>query len=329
MIEIRYQQKDSCIDDKSLVIIEFELINKSKSDVYVLKRGTPFDGILNNCFIVKYNDELDVKYIGSLLKSANYIIESDVLHISARSNLKNEIIIQNNYHINKIGKYSLEFKISNLVISYDLKSLLNETCIYDANKIHFDIINPIFYFNVNKIPVFIKQNHNIFIDNNFIKYIAHNGTPEQILLINELEKEVVSKLENLNISFDDLFKLWFGNNNINLQIIIDNFNNIKNKIVSKSIEYKFFDMDNSDDDYAVAVLEFDKIYLYPKFFYRTPKYGFDSQFGTLIHEFSHHACHTDDIERNISCSKKLALNYPDRALCAANNYEYYVEDLFW
>jgi|JI6StandDraft_1071083.scaffolds.fasta_scaffold13546_3 hypothetical protein len=327
MIEIQYHPKDNCIDDKNLVIIEFELINKSESDVYVLKRGTPFDGLLNNCFIVKYNDELDIKYTGALLKSSNYILESDVLHISGRSNLKKEIIIQNNYHINKIGKYSLVFEISNLVISYDLESLLNESCIYGSNKIQIDIINPTFFFEV--IQVYNnKLQYQQYIFNNS-KYVFREVTTHQNILIEELENEIVSKLDNLQINFDALFKLWFGNINNNLQKISSNYKDIKNKIQSKTIEYRIFEDDNTNNDYAVSVLEFDKIYLYPKFFDRTPKYGFDSQFGTLIHEFSHHACQTEDIERNISCSKKLALNYPNRAICAANNYEYYSEDLFW
>lgn len=74
----------------------------------------------------------------------------------------------------------------------------------------------------------------------------------------------------------------------------------------KDIEYKIYDVENTNDDCAVAVLEFDKIYLYPKFFQRTSEYRFDSQLGILIHEFSHHAFGAMDVESNIACSKIIA-----------------------
>ncbi|MEY9330434.1 peptidyl-Lys metalloendopeptidase [Pseudomonas protegens] len=66
------------------------------------------------------------------------------------------------------------------------------------------------------------------------------------------------------------------------------------------------------------------------FFALPPRVGFDTQAGTVVHELTHSIGHTTDIPGayGVAGSQNLGANRPSDAVENADNYEYYVEDLY-
>jgi peptidyl-Lys metalloendopeptidase len=62
-------------------------------------------------------------------------------------------------------------------------------------------------------------------------------------------------------------------------------------------------------------------------FFRARMEGYDSRWGTLIHEFSHVAAGTQDFAYGPQAAMILAKAEPARAAANADNYEYFVETL--
>jgi len=63
----------------------------------------------------------------------------------------------------------------------------------------------------------------------------------------------------------------------------------------------------------------------PEFFNSKANEGYDSRFGTLIHEFSHMVADTDDHAYGTGDARRLALEHPAQATDNADNYQYFAE----
>jgi len=79
--------------------------------------------------------------------------------------------------------------------------------------------------------------------------------------------------------------------------------------------------------------KFTHIWMGKAFFTKSSIYGFDSMAGVVIHELSHTICDTDDEVypgTTTECygedlCQRLALNYPEKAVNNADNYEFFCE----
>lgn len=83
----------------------------------------------------------------------------------------------------------------------------------------------------------------------------------------------------------------------------------------------------SADTYAATVFQSDYIAFAPLFF-AAPLKGPNSQVGTLLHEMSHNAADTDDIDGAYGRegAGQLARSNPNQAVRNADNYEFFIED---
>lgn len=63
----------------------------------------------------------------------------------------------------------------------------------------------------------------------------------------------------------------------------------------------------------------------PDFFQSELRDHYDSQMGTLVHEFSHMLANTEDHGYGPGEARRLAAQEPDKAIENADNYEYFVE----
>lgn len=60
-------------------------------------------------------------------------------------------------------------------------------------------------------------------------------------------------------------------------------------------------------------------------FFAMPEEGFDTRFGTIVHEFSHLTARTEDHAYGVEDAQALAARSPREAADNADNYEYFVE----
>ncbi|WP_445679592.1 M35 family metallo-endopeptidase [Radicibacter daui] len=83
-------------------------------------------------------------------------------------------------------------------------------------------------------------------------------------------------------------------------------------------------------DIAATVLDQDgdvEMWFCTTFFTLPPSAGYDTQAGTVIHEFSHAVGGTDDLEYGTQQAQWLATNNPAFAVVNADNYEFFNEDI--
>ncbi|HVI02801.1 MAG TPA: M35 family metallo-endopeptidase [Enhygromyxa sp.] len=78
--------------------------------------------------------------------------------------------------------------------------------------------------------------------------------------------------------------------------------------------------------WVIPVLS-DKVHLCERFFEKDDV-GWDTKWGILVHEFSHLFALTHDYEYGRPDSLALADNQPNKAVKNADNYEYFVEDIY-
>ncbi|MFE6709458.1 M35 family metallo-endopeptidase [Streptomyces sp. NPDC057695] len=62
-------------------------------------------------------------------------------------------------------------------------------------------------------------------------------------------------------------------------------------------------------------------------FWSAPMTGTDSKFGTLVHEWSHAKCSTEDFAYGEAACLNLAVTDPRKAIYNADNVEYFAEHL--
>ncbi|MEJ8650728.1 hemopexin repeat-containing protein [Streptomyces sp. MS1.AVA.3] len=123
-----------------------------------------------------------------------------------------------------------------------------------------------------------------------------------------------------------LYTDWFGADSASrYQTVRDRFSAIR-AWMNKPITYDLSPSDCAADDFAYTYFGSDTVYICPRFF-SAPATGPTSQFGTIVHEWSHAAVRTEDYVYGEADSLELAVTRPDAALNNADNYAFFVEIL--
>ena len=92
------------------VRLQFELINESKDDYYILDWNTPFEGFLSKFLDVALVtlETQQVKYIGRLV-TRGHPSRKDYLRLLAGSTLKTTLLMNEAYDISSSGVYRVVF----------------------------------------------------------------------------------------------------------------------------------------------------------------------------------------------------------------------------
>jgi peptidyl-Lys metalloendopeptidase len=131
-----------------------------------------------------------------------------------------------------------------------------------------------------------------------------------------------------NPTGDAHYTEWFGTfNSSRHSEVKSNFSKIYNAAFQKSVTFVCHSSECASNDYAFVYAGGDiEIFLCP-LFWSAPTSGFDTQFGTIVHELSHEVADTDDIVYGTTDARDLATNDPSDAIKNADNHEYFEEDL--
>ena len=290
-----------------------ELTNHTDEDLYILSHNTPFEGnYFGNVVISRKDNQLNLKF-GYNYKRSISITERDIITVKKKSSLSKRILLSDYFDLKSKGTYNFSIRIENIYYSTNIIDIISNGCNYSNNT--NSATSSLILSGELSINQVINRTHHFHIN-------TENDEAKQ-LLINELTIEICTILNKMTISYDDLFIKWFGARKENVDIVRNNFNALVHSIKNDNIKYLFERNNHILLYYAMA--SSDDIVFYPKYF-NTQRYGFDSQIGILVHEYMHICIDARDIENNIDCSIKLAYSYPEKAIEAANNYEYYFEE---
>lgn len=135
------------------------------------------------------------------------------------------------------------------------------------------------------------------------------------------------KLTELLHKFDrgelgDYIAAWFGTNEP--RKIRDRYQRIRNMLDRPRTLVLACEERNCDHD-LFGYAQGNSISVCPDFFASDRNSGYDSQAGTLIHEFSHSYADTDDHAYGTGDARILAHEHPEQALSNADSYQYLFE----
>lgn len=327
-IEFIYKVINS-VDLIDCIELEFSIVNHSENTIFFSRRNTPFDSYLNDCFIIKENNEKRIQFDGLFVKR---FPESklDIIELKTGKSKSTTFKISESYSFNPSLKYTILFDEQNFRYAFEPDILLKSStyskkCLIISNESCFlNLFNKQFISSNFKTIGDLNRRQD---KDNFIGITFENASPEKERLLLDLTDKILD-IPPIEIDNNNLYKIWFGLNfNQNNKIVQNNFIKIFFEIGKKRIKYIV--SNNLIDAYAETTYNGNSIKLYPAFFNNANNFGFDSQLGILIHEFSHITCCTSDVGKTVDDSINLAKNNPKDAIKAANNYEYYIEDLLW
>lgn len=337
-VEIQYHFDDNSFIGEA-ISFTITLINHSNIELFLLKKGTPFANTLTDCFEVKYNNEQKVIIFDGLFIKAGQICESDIVSIKPNAPpISKKVLISDSYQVSRIGNYELKLKLPKLFISSNKSDLLNAAKRNTTDLI--EITNPIFKFTIpnkiKKIKTIGEKNRRKKSNKSLGGIIFLNGTPAQKQIILDSTKLIIKKSVSFNLFSvtDSRFLKWFGvHNQAEFDQLKKRFILIFKKIKTDYIKYYFYSEGEYMDepcDYASTSKCGDMINIYSSLFWSAgDDFSFNSKPGTIIHEFSHIYCDTDDDGgESITECRNCADNYPEVAIRCANNYELYVEELW-
>lgn len=337
-VELNYLVKENN-DKENAVLLEVRLTNFSNTSIYFLKKGTPFEKVLSDCIIIKFSNEKKISFDGYFVKSGS-VINHDIIKINPNTSISTTIRISDSYQVSASGYYTIKADESNFYFSKSKRALKNKI---KNNLLQVEIINNVVKYNSKDKFIYIKTigelNRKTDDEIKSPNDRFENGDDKQKKIILDVENKIIEFLQPLidnGITVDKYFLKWFGCDISceDVNSIRSNYIKILSKIKNKDIQYYFHSKnDNGDEpnDYAITTQGGKSISIYSTRFW-LPKTlsGFNSQIGTLIHEYSHIACFTDDKGgNNINTCLNTACNDVYKAIVNANNYEYYIEDLKW
>lgn len=321
--------------------IRFELTNKSATDVMVLKRNTPLEGLRSDCLIVLVDGE-KVPYDGYFVKR-KLPDHSEYIRVMKGQTVSNEIDVSEAYDVSRPGNYEVKFDESRLIVKPVEQPRMS---FFTANEIADTILNieneqtNINREENNKLTIGQRMRAEISDDASFEvmtlapatlrKAKVVGGTEEQKAAIALAHKNAYRYVKKALKEFenDNRYKRWFG------QYIDDRAEHVKNvleKVKSRMERLEFSYHINGSicvrSDYAYTTDGARVIWLCTAF-WEAKDEGSESRAGTLVHEHSHASGHTDDFEYSKEDCIGLAKNKPKTAVRNADSYEYYAESHF-
>lgn len=123
-------------------------------------------------------------------------------------------------------------------------------------------------------------------------------------------------------TIEDYWRTWFGSGDRTK--VTHTLTVIKERIENPGTLILACQERNCEDN-LMGFAETNLISVCPDFFHSPPRDAYDSQMGTLVHEFSHALAGTEDHGYGPGDARRLAAQEPTKAIENADNIEYFTE----
>ena len=327
------------------ITIKIKITNKSDQDLKILKWGTPFEELRSDIFeVTRSKKESRVPFQGLHINrwkptKKDFIVIKKGKSVTVKNRLTNV------YLFNKPGRYRVRLK-ENFIYTLNRKKL--EKSIIRIDSVEFKIVGSEKNFKktiglrhrrqeLKKMSAIVYSENYLLSDSIYI----WGDDEEKRRIVTEshfMAREILDKLLSLfhdqNSSLGNLLEEWFGIQISSPQMLDDVYyllSNVHHEMFSGVVMYDITGGDlDASNLYGYVYEGSETIYLGGKF-WTAPDRGFDSKFGTLIHELTHlyggsedFSCHW--LNSRTDCSRHIARNHFDIAIRSANNYEHFIED---
>jgi peptidyl-Lys metalloendopeptidase len=324
--------------------LKFTLTNGSNERVNVLKWHTPLEGIKDDIFGVKKQEE-SALYLGKIVKRG-LPKPQDYVTLDPKGSISTNFDLDDVYDISQAGNYSVEFVSPLLDVGKEeptaLAAKLSETRDFTPKRIRSNVVE--FELIEDRNPRLSKGVELEFSERlAAVEVPAFNNcsTNQQDLLedsLSEAEQYAIESDRSLsstspsNRAGSARYKEWFG---IYLEqrynTITSNFDKILDVLTNKRITFNCTcEVDDPDNTFAYVFPARPYEIFLCSLFWNGPLTGTDSKAGTIIHELSHFYVVAGTTDRGglygQESSRRLARNNPEKAITHADCHEYFAEN---
>ena len=311
--------------------IECEVIiaNSNDRDSYLLARNTPLEGLRSHIFSVSTSGKV-LPYDGMLLKRGSPS-KAEYIFVRAKSSVSASVDLSRVYSFASTGAYNVQ-----------LKTKLQYFEDNPANVSIQQVSSNIEVFTLVESEQELKLTKGALARQNKTQALASPLRAEAAISPSfggsrSSSDETTAKAAYTaayNVLYScylsvtgnpSLYKTWFGlAYSGNTETVQVNYLTIKSAMEIYQYTLYFHGPECEHGDYAYTFYASTRVYLCDSYF-KAPTTGRDSKMGTLVHEMSHAAADTDDIEYGSRSCQKLAADDPFSAIENADNYEYFAE----
>jgi peptidyl-Lys metalloendopeptidase len=325
--------------------LTFEISNTCDEDVHVLKRCTPLEGLMSDCFEIT-RDGVPVPYDGPLLKRTP-ASKKEYISLKAGESIEHSVDLSTCYQVSTPGKYEVRFRGTihdvQAKSSYRKKKKIKSE---DRSPMQLKVRSKKFTVRVGgrgratsgEVARSIDESERLKPrkKSKKKKVSRRRSTAMDPVLVGgttarkdatrtahqagfALAAESLSSLAN-----DDRYKEWFGRHTAT------RFRKVKQVYTEtrdgmKDVEFTY-QLDPgthcSSTTYAYTYHDSTTIWLC-QVFWDSSATGTDSKAETILHEHTHATAKTDDHEYGQDECRQLAINDPATAIDNADNFAYY------
>lgn len=326
--------------------VVFELSNTCDQDVHILKRCTPLEGLISDCFDVT-RDGIPVPYDGPVLKRTPASKKEYVL-LKAGETIEHSVDLSTCYQVSTPGKYEVRFRgtIHDVQAKPDYRKMKKITA---EGRVPMQLKARGKKFTVRpggrgratsgEVARSIDESERLKSrpkksKKKKVKRRRRAQAMDPILVGGDAaEKNATKKahrdgfalaVESLSsLANDDRYKEWFGRHTAS------RFRKVKRLLTKtrdamKDVEFTY-QLDGSGcppNTYAYTYHDLTTIWLCQVFWDSTAT-GTDSKAETILHEHTHATALTDDHAYGQEDCRQLAIDDPATAIDNADNYAYY------
>jgi peptidyl-Lys metalloendopeptidase len=322
-------------------ILKFTLTNNSNEKVSVLKFKTPLEGIKDDMFWVKRQEEVAV-YLGKMVKRSAPK-PNDYLMLDPNESVSTDLDISEVYDVSKAGNYSVEFDSRVLDVGSEEPAMLSRkiaetgkfrTQKLRSNAVEFKLLEDRSAKQSKGVALGLSEQISAARGTNFRSCTTNQQTDlrDALKAAEKIAKDTQSALTNTQESRRPnarRYAEWFGRYTIqNYDKIKADFDKIVDAIVNRPITFNCSMEDCGESEFAhVFPTRPYEIFLC-RAFWAASLTGTDSRGGTIIHELSHFnvVAGTDDNVYGQQDCRDLARTDPLEAIANADSHEYIAEN---
>lgn len=321
--------------------LEFTLANESARNLLFLRWHTPLEGMASNMFLVRDAEGYEVPYSGVLAKRGRPK-RSEYVAIRAGDSVSTLVDLADGYDLNGGGAYTVEFRdprASQLLTDGDpmAKSAGDLETIHIPSNTATLVVPPSGASQPRgddagpgdptapAVPAPKAISFNNCDASSEAIVTEMDGTAATNA---RLAHGYLANMAPEDQALDAIYQTWFGAHTASrFSTVVSNLDQIVTTFEDSDITYDCAGPLCQASWIAYVFAGGDLEVFLCSGFWSAGTTGFDTQWGTLVHEVSHEVASTDDNAYGQTACKNLAVNDPDAAIDNADSYQLFVEEV--
>lgn len=318
------------------VEVKLTFTNRGNKNLSLYHLGTPLEGMISDCFRVTRN-KLAIHYDGPLYKRSAINFQSEGSTLKSNESLSIEVDLSSAYNVGLKGSYTA--------------TLLTKVFFHFGDRVirSAQVQSPSVKFVVGGKEaggiLTSGQKHRLQWGDYTVEFGSSKnmsgrlGAAKSVQFMGSYDSVDASEANDawnrayskVTASISDMsgnpshYVKWFGVSPTSTPWS-GTFSTVKKAMEQEQFGLYFKPLDCKRGVFAYTYVNSHIIYLCGGYV-DAQAYGYDSKFGTLVHEMTHAVVGTKDLAYGVDNCLYLAKTNPSQAVMNADNYEYFVETL--